>query len=94
MQKIDTIFQDEVGTDMNVFGLTDVQGNEKIYSLRRMANISQKGTPIESKVLNTIVSNINDLIEESMKISVDLDEGNHTPQSNLKIGGIFLYKLN
>lgn len=90
---IDLIFADEQGTDLNKYGITESNGLEKQVKLRRLANITQVGTPLNAINLNKIPTKINEIIAETNKVEIELDTGNHKPSNDLKVGGVFLSQI-
>ena len=93
IENLNIIFKDEQGTDLNKYGITEDNGLEKQVKLRRLANITQKGTPLNANNLNLIINKINEISNETNKIEIELDSGSNRPSEILKVGGLFLLKI-
>lgn len=65
MAKIDWVFQNENGTNLNRYIATNVATGEKItFDLLRGGNISIVGTPLNAKNLNSLITAINENYDE------------------------------
>lgn len=65
MAKIDWVFQNEIGTNLNRYIATNVSTGEKItFDLLRGGNISIVGTPLNAKNLNSLINAINENYDE------------------------------
>ena len=61
MSKINWVFQDEQGTNLNRYKATNVSSGEVvIFDLLRNGSISVVGTPLNASNLNSLISAIND----------------------------------
>lgn len=59
MGKLDLNFQDEQGSNLSKFEFIKDDGSSEIGKLIRRANVTQRGTPLNSENMNKIVSAIN-----------------------------------
>lgn len=98
MAKINWVFQDESGTNLNRYIATNVETREEIiFDLLRGGNISVVGTPLNAEKLNELVSAINSNYDEiiSLKNKVsDLEEDVSILQSNVSQHGSKLEAYN
>ena len=68
MGRINWVFQDESGTNLNRYIATNVQTGEKVtFDLLRGGNISIVGTPLNAENLNELIDAINEIYDESQK---------------------------
>lgn len=82
MAKINWVFQDEQGTNLNRYRATNVEtGEEVVFDLLRGGNISVVGTPLNAEKLNSLISAINDLYDSK------LDKTGGTLTGGLTING-------
>lgn len=82
MAKINWVFQDEQGTNLNRYRATNVEtGEEVVFDLLRGGNISIVGTPLNAEKLNSLISAINDLYDSK------LDKTGGTLTGGLTING-------
>lgn len=82
MAKINWVFQDEQGTNLNRYRATNVEtGEEVVFDLLRGGNISVVGTPLNAENLNSLVNAINDLYDSK------LDKTGGTLTGGLTING-------
>lgn len=65
IESLNIIFKDEQGTDLNKYGITEDTGLEKQVKLRRLANITQKGTPLNAQNLNSLKDKINEVVNKA-----------------------------
>lgn len=65
IESLNIIFKDEQGTDLNKYGITEDNGLEKQVKLRRLANITQKGTPLNAQNLNSLKDKINEVVNKA-----------------------------
>ncbi len=73
---IDLIFADEQGTDLNKYGITESNGLEKQVKLRRLANITQVGTPLNAQNLNLLKDKINEVVNKANTNETEIDNAN------------------
>lgn len=82
MAKINWVFQDEQGTNLNRYRATNVEtGEEVVFDLLRGGNVSVVGTPLNAEKLNSLISAINDLYDSK------LDKTGGTLTGGLTING-------
>ena len=82
MAKINWVFQDEQGTNLNRYRATNVEtGEEVVFDLLRGGNINVVGTPLNAEKLNSLVNAINDLYDSK------LDKTGGTLTGGLTING-------
>ena len=69
MSRIEWVFQDEQGTNLNRYKATNVSsGEEYIFDLLRNGSISVVGTPLNATTLNSLVNAINDNYERIISL--------------------------
>lgn len=79
MAKIEWVFQDEQGTNLNRYIATNVSTGEQItFDLNRGGSISIVGTPLNAERLNSLVNAINDLYENDFTEKGGIVRGNVT----------------
>ena len=70
MAKIEWVFQNEVGTNLNRYRATNVNTNEVItFDLLRNASISVVGTPLNAENMNSLITSINALYDNLSTLS-------------------------
>lgn len=88
MAKINWVFQDEQGTNLNRYIATNVSTGEKItFDLLRGGNVSIVGTPLNAEKLNSLISAINDNYDLISKNEYTLSQSNNTITLNRSGGG-------
>lgn len=88
MAKINWVFQDEQGTNLNRYIATNVSTGEKItFDLLRGGNVSVVGTPLNAEKLNSLISAINDNYDLIFNNEYTLSKSNNTITLNRSGGG-------
>ena len=79
MAKINWVFQDESGTNLNRYIATNVEtGEEIIFDLLRGGNISVVGTPLNAEKLNELVSAINSNYDSILSLQKNVSTNSTT----------------
>ena len=82
MAKIEWVFQNEQGTNLNRYKAINVStGEEIVFDLLRNANISIVGTPLNAEKLNGLINAINSL----SKSDVGLENVDNTSDANKSV---------
>ena len=76
IESLNIIFKDEQGTDLNKYGITEDNGLEKQVKLRRLANITQVGTPLNAQNLNLLKDKINEVVNKANTNETEIDNAN------------------
>ena len=85
MAKIDWVFQNENGTNLNRYKATNVATGEVItFDLLRNANISIVGTPLDSANLNSLINAINENYDEFTTLNTKVTNFGKQVESNAK----------
>lgn len=101
MSKINWVFQNENGTNLNRYIATNVATGEQItFDLLRGANISIVGTPLNAENLNSLIEAINNNYDTIFNLKTELQSGkfkvkNAENSNNLteKIAGVELQNI-
>ena len=76
MAKINWVFQNESGTNLNRYIATNVNTGEQVtFDLLRGGNISIIGTPLNAENLNQLISAINSCYDEITNLTNSLNNG-------------------
>lgn len=76
MSKINWVFQNENGTNLNRYIATNVATGEQVtFDLLRGANISIVGTPLDADNLNSLITAINDNYDNITNLKTQLQNG-------------------
>lgn len=85
MAKIEWVFQDESGTNLNRYIATNVNTGEKItFDLLRGGNISIVGTPLNASNLNSLITAINANYDEIATLKTSVSTNATNIQNNTK----------
>lgn len=84
IENLNIIFKDEQGTDLNKYGITESNGLEKQVKLRRLANITQVGTPLNAKNLNLLKDKINEVVNKANTNETEIDNANQAITDKVK----------
>lgn len=99
MAKINWVFQDESGTNLNRYIATNVNTGEEItFDLSRGGNITIIGTPLNAEKLNSLINAINDIGDDyfskqggTINGDIALQEGKYIKDINSSKGITFGY---
>ena len=85
MAKIDWVFQNENGTNLNRYIATNVATGEKItFDLLRGANISIAGTPLDAFTMNSLINAINENYDEFTALNTKVTNIGNQVETNTK----------
>lgn len=88
MAKLKVEFKDELGTNLSRFKIIRSDGTSEIVTLNRNANVTQRGTPLNSENMNKVKDSINSLYDKKyIDLEYDLSSG-EVPKSGgtIKLG--------
>lgn len=88
MAKLRVEFKDELGTNLSRFKIIRSDGTSEIVTLNRNANVTQRGTPLNSENMNKIKESINSLYDKKyIDLAYELSTG-QVPKSggSVKLG--------
>lgn len=85
MAKIDWVFQNENGTNLNRYIATNVATGEKVtFDLLRGANISIAGTPLDAITMNSLINAINENYDEFTTLNTKVTNIGKQVETNAK----------
>lgn len=88
MAKLRVEFKDELGSNLSRFKIIRSDGTSEIVTLNRNANVTQRGTPLNSENMNKVKDSINSLYDKKyIDLAYELSTG-EVPKSggSVKLG--------